>query len=220
MRGDPPLIGGAKAQDMDYRRKAPLAASERGALRRDARRRRTRRLAIIGASSCTSPAPLSIRLQVRPSRRVVLVAAGVAAAAAAAFALFTSSAPRRSSRLAPWHARAREGARRAGAARRRSSTFPGPTGKIEGLDADLLRLFAAEKKLRAALRRGRRRGEAPRGARRRRRSHRRRRPAATAAARAAPCRRGRCGPTAPDRAGGRRRAVVTGRSGYYTSSPC
>jgi len=84
---------------------------------------------------------------VRSSRRVVLVAAGVAVAAAAAFALFNfiESPPivTRSRLGTPEHAKALVVLVRPAPV----VYFPGPAGKIEGLDVDLLRLYAAEKKL-------------------------------------------------------------------------
>ncbi len=83
----------------------------------------------------------------RSSRRVVLVAAGVAVAAAAAFALFTfiESPPivTRSRLGTPEHAKELVVLVRPAPV----VYFPGPAGKIEGLDVDLLRLYAAEKKL-------------------------------------------------------------------------
>ncbi len=81
----------------------------------------------------------------RPSRRAILVAACIAAAAAAALALI-EVAPEIAPRLrlaAPEHARELVALVRPGPV----VYFPGADGRIEGLDADLLRLYAAERNL-------------------------------------------------------------------------
>ena len=81
----------------------------------------------------------------RPSRRVVSLAAGVTAAAVAMLALLLplpvadiGSPVRIPSRARELVVLVRPGP---------VVYFPGPAGQVEGLDADLLRLFAAEKKL-------------------------------------------------------------------------
>ena len=81
----------------------------------------------------------------RPSRRAILVAACIAAAAAVALALI-EVAPEIAPRLrlaAPEHAKELVALVRPGPV----VYFPGADGRIEGLDADLLRLYAAERKL-------------------------------------------------------------------------
>ena len=146
MRGDPPLIGGAKAQgaiigDRGNRgkpqrltgRPAPAARPAR-----DARYNRPHR---------HRPAFSAIdsRPNVRPSRRVVLVAAGGLAAAAATLAFFlgapVTGPPEQIG--TPEHAGELVALVRPGPA----VYFPGPDGSVEGLDAELLRRFAIEKKL-------------------------------------------------------------------------
>ena len=83
----------------------------------------------------------------RPSRRAFLVAAGIAAVAAVALSLYEVApdiAPRlRLPLAAPEHAKEIVALVRPGPV----VYFPGPDGRIEGLDADLLRLYAAERKL-------------------------------------------------------------------------
>ena len=83
----------------------------------------------------------------RPSRRAFLVAAGIAAVAAVALSLYEVT-PEITPRLrlplaAPEHAKEIVALVRPGPV----VYFPGPDGRIEGLDADLLRLYAAERKL-------------------------------------------------------------------------
>jgi len=84
---------------------------------------------------------------VRPPSRALLVAAGVAAALAAVLALTERppEAPRRLPRplAAPDRSKELVAVVRPGPV----VYFPGVDGRIEGLDADLLRLYAAERKL-------------------------------------------------------------------------
>ena len=84
--------------------------------------------------------------KVRPSPRVVLVVAAVATAAAVAFTLFFSEPPTVVPRT---HLGTPERTKELVVLVRPAPVvyFPGPAGKVEGLDADLLRLYASEKKL-------------------------------------------------------------------------
>jgi membrane-bound lytic murein transglycosylase F len=81
----------------------------------------------------------------RPSRRVILIAAGIVVAAVAALATFMVAPPAvlRSPLGTPEQSKELVALIRPGPV----VYFPGPDGKIEGLDADLLRLYAGEKKL-------------------------------------------------------------------------
>ncbi len=150
MRGDPPLIGGAKCARSGLSAKSAACGKLRcGALRTcrgDAGIRRARRPRY-NPPHRPHFACAAIDSQVRSSRRIVLVAAGVAVAAAAAFALFTFIEPppvvTRSRLGTPEHAKELVVLVRPAPV----VYFPGPAGKIEGLDVDLLRLYAAEKKL-------------------------------------------------------------------------
>ena len=81
----------------------------------------------------------------RPLRRAVLLAAGITAVAAVVVSLYEVApeiAPRRPL-AAPQRAKEIVALVRPGPV----VYFPGPDGRIEGLDADLLRLYAAEHKL-------------------------------------------------------------------------
>jgi len=137
MRGDPPLIGGAKAQDADYRRKTAAAASNTWP---HATPRYNHRYGNVLAGADAEPLA-----KVRPSRRVLVAATALVAASAAAFALYMSSpAPSPSMPASP-----RQRTNELVVLMRPGPVvyFPGPRGNMEGLDADLLRLFAAEKNL-------------------------------------------------------------------------
>ena len=83
----------------------------------------------------------------RPSRRVVLIAAGAAAAAAVAFVLLRPAPRVETDARTPIRDPAR--AKELVVLVRPAPVvyFPGPAAQVDGLDADLLRLFAAEKKL-------------------------------------------------------------------------
>ena len=141
MRGDPPLIGGGKVQETNYRRKAAAAASETdpplGRMRRPRYNRRHGNV-LAGVSS-------GLLAKVRLSRRVVLVASAFVAASAATFALYFSSPPPVPALPQVFKRSAKELVVliRPGPV----VYFPGAKGSMEGLDADLLRLFAAEKNL-------------------------------------------------------------------------
>ena len=151
MRGDPPLIGGGKVQGMDYRRsrlprQATMAAPSIAASRTARGPVRSGALAIIPRIAfALATTAIDLRTKVRPSRRVVLVAAGVAVAAAGALAIFVAApiVGPRPPLGAPEHANELVALVRPGPV----VYFPGPDGQIEGLDADLLRNYAAEKKL-------------------------------------------------------------------------
>ena len=141
MRGDPPLIGGAKAQ--------AAIIGDRGI-----RGKQRPRCALRPACPCTvaiirrtafADSDIDIRQKVRASRRVVIVAAGIVVAAAAALAVFLPvpviDPP--GPLATPEHAKELVVLIRPGPA----VYFPGPDGRFDGLDAELLRRYAAEKKL-------------------------------------------------------------------------
>ena len=132
MRGDPPLIGGANAQGVDYRRSAPLAASSAAGTaycRGDAGVRHARRPRYNPAHRLTSAVPLSIsteRATFAPRCPRCRRCRSRGRGGVRALHLHRAAPDRHA--LAPWHARAREGAGRAGPPGA-GRVFPGPRGQ-------------------------------------------------------------------------------------------
>lgn len=87
-------------------------------------------------------AAIAIHSKVRPSRRIVLIAAGTAAAVAFALALYRLPIGREPLQP-PGATQELVALMRPGPA----TFFPGPDGEPSGFDVDLARLFAAERKL-------------------------------------------------------------------------
>src|SRR5512143_656684 len=139
MRGGPPM-NGARERERSLSAIAQVAASEGPCARRGLRRP----LAIIARRVRPSVA-IDVRFHVRPSRRALLAIAGIAAAVAVALSLYevAPEIAKRKPLAAPELAKELVALVRPGPV----VYFPGPDGSIQGLDADLLRLYAAERKL-------------------------------------------------------------------------
>jgi membrane-bound lytic murein transglycosylase F len=140
------LIGARRAQGIDYRR---LRRSEQVTNRFRAARVEGSwsTIVIIVRRSNHDFAAIDLPSNVRPPRRAFVVAAGIAAALAAAAALTRIEVPPEIAKRLP--VAAPERAKELVVLVRPGPVvyFPGVDGRIEGLDADLLRLYAAERKL-------------------------------------------------------------------------
>jgi hypothetical protein len=131
------LIGGAKVQDKDYRRKwLPQQVNRRSTLRHAAP-------AIIIDMSMSLPARTPTSSEVRPSRRVFVAATALIAATAALFALFVVACAGSSMPASPRH-RANE---LVVLMRPGPSSTSGAAGQHGGARCRLASPFAAEKNL-------------------------------------------------------------------------
>jgi hypothetical protein len=139
------LIGARRAQGIDYRRSRRSRQATNPPTPRGSKGLET--IAIIDHRTRHDLAAIDLAPNVRPPRRAVLIAAGIAAALAAVLVL--TELPREVPRRPPLPLAAPDRSKELVALVRPGPVvyFPGVDGRIEGLDADLLRLYAAERKL-------------------------------------------------------------------------
>ncbi len=149
MRGDPPLIGARASAKTRLSAIRPFTASEEPSLRRGLRTNRTVASDRYNRPTRT-PSPRRYRLPTfKCDRRAALFSLPRHRRRRRGSACALSRSRRKS--LLGCDCRSPRPSMRRNSSRSfapgRSSTFPGPDGRIEGLDADLLRLYAAERKL-------------------------------------------------------------------------